>query len=131
MSVRNEWHVLKFCIMVSDNNNELPFFPQYETELLHEGKLRVSWFEANFSQSHYNVQNATKGSNACTLIAVLMAAKCHQYKIQVSLIKLIILSFFYRNQKCFQKDLISISSYSKSKSNFRCIQTNWFTTWLY
>lgn len=70
--------------MVSDNNSELPFFPQYETELHYEGKLRVTWFEANFSQSHYNVQNATKGSNACTLIAVLMAAKCHQYKVKVS-----------------------------------------------
>nr|CAI5820556.1 unnamed protein product [Callosobruchus analis] len=55
--------------MVSDTV-ELPFFPKYDTEYLYDKKLRVTWFEANFSQTHYNVHNACKGSNACTLIAV-------------------------------------------------------------
>lgn len=70
--------------MVSDTTLELPFFPQYETEHLCDDKLRVTWFEPNFSQSHYNVHNTTIGSNACTLIAVIMAAKCHNYNILVS-----------------------------------------------
>nr|CAH7768715.1 unnamed protein product [Callosobruchus chinensis] len=69
--------------MVSDTV-ELPFFPKYDTEYLYDKKLRVTWFEANFSQTHYNVHNACKGSNACTLIAVLMATKCNRHKLMVN-----------------------------------------------
>lgn len=78
--------------MVSDSS-ELPFFPKYETQLLFEDRLRVTWFESNFSQSHYNVHNSTKGSNACTLIAILTAAKCDFYDILVSSSLLLVYTF--------------------------------------
>lgn len=107
-------------MMVSDNNSEIPFFPQYETLLLNEGKLRVSWFEANFSQSHYNVQNSTRGSNACTLIAVLMAAKCHQCKVQVSALYLGDKSYFFR---CFV--LLFCPDYLVK--TLRCLENLWFS----
>lgn len=71
------------CNMVSDSI-DLPFFPKYEIEYVYEDKIRITWFESHFSQSHYNVHNTSKGSNACTLIAVLMASKCNQYKVVVS-----------------------------------------------
>lgn len=76
------------CNMVSDSI-DLPFFPKYEIEYVHEDKIRITWFESHFSQSHYNVHNTTKGSNACTLIAVLMASKCNQYKVVVSVFYLV------------------------------------------
>ncbi|CAH1183291.1 unnamed protein product [Phaedon cochleariae] len=69
--------------MVSDHTN-LPFFPKYETDRLFDDKLSVTWFETNFSQSHYNVHNISRGSNACTLIAILVAAKCNKYKILIN-----------------------------------------------
>lgn len=62
-------------------NVALPFYPKYHTE--HIGTIRVTWFEPRFSQSHYNIHNRTNGSNACTLIAVLMAAKCYHYNVTV------------------------------------------------
>ncbi|CAH0556929.1 unnamed protein product [Brassicogethes aeneus] len=69
--------------MVSDPS-DLPFFPKFETEMKIEDKILIIWFEPHFSQSHYNIKNCTSGSNACTLIAVLMASKCHHNKIQVN-----------------------------------------------
>lgn len=61
----------------------LPFFPKYEYEYLFESHLRVTWFERDFSQSRFNFEKTNTGSNACTLIAVLLAAKCYTNKIQV------------------------------------------------
>ncbi|CAH1993985.1 unnamed protein product [Acanthoscelides obtectus] len=69
--------------MVSDPV-ELPFIPEYGTEYPYDKNFRVTWFEANFSQAHYKVHNASRGSNACTLIAVLMAAKCNKSKLMVN-----------------------------------------------
>ncbi|ENN77360.1 uncharacterized protein LOC109537487 [Dendroctonus ponderosae] len=68
---------------MSSRNVELPFFPQFETEHVGGGAIRVTWFEPKFSQSHYNVHNRTSGSNACTLIAILMASKCHDYNVVI------------------------------------------------
>ncbi|KAJ8954380.1 hypothetical protein NQ318_011053 [Aromia moschata] len=93
------------CNMVSDST-ELPFFPKYETEYLYEEKIRVTWFESHFSQSHYNVHNTSKGSNACTLIAVLMAAKCHQYKVMIN-----------GPQKCLNIRLIQLLAASMLEGN--------------
>ncbi|KAI4464644.1 hypothetical protein MML48_3g00005270 [Holotrichia oblita] len=61
----------------------LPFFPKYEYEYLFESNLRVTWFERDFSQSRFNFEKTNTGSNACTLIAVLLAAKCYTNKIQM------------------------------------------------
>ncbi|XP_030758309.1 uncharacterized protein LOC115884013 [Sitophilus oryzae] len=69
--------------MVS-SNLELPFFPQYELESVYDDTISVMWFETKFSQSHYNVHNKTNGSNACTLIVVLIAAKCHATKVLIN-----------------------------------------------
>ncbi|KAJ8920779.1 hypothetical protein NQ315_004920 [Exocentrus adspersus] len=69
--------------MVSDCT-VLPFFPKYDLEYLCENKIRITWFESKFSQSHYNIHNTSKASNACTLIAVLMASKCNQYKVTIN-----------------------------------------------
>lgn len=68
--------------MDSENVN-LPFFPKYETELSCSDKVRITWFETNFSQLHYNVQNKINRSNACTLIAVMMANKYYKSKVKV------------------------------------------------
>lgn len=65
------------------NDVILPFFPKYEYEYLFENQLRVTWFEMDFSQSRFNFEKTNTGSNACTLIAVLLAAKCFANKIQV------------------------------------------------
>ncbi|XP_050307006.1 uncharacterized protein LOC126743819 [Anthonomus grandis grandis] len=65
------------------NNIELPFFPRYETDLYGNGLIRISWFEPKFSQSHYNIHNISNGSNACTLIAVLMASKLKEYNVLI------------------------------------------------
>ncbi|XP_066141145.1 uncharacterized protein [Euwallacea fornicatus] len=65
-------------------NIELPFFPEYETQHIGEGIIRITWFESKFCQSHYNIHNRTNGSNACTLIAILMASKCHQYNVIIN-----------------------------------------------
>ncbi|CAG9858299.1 unnamed protein product [Phyllotreta striolata] len=92
--------------MVSDMP-ELPFFPKYEVEHIYDNSLCVVWFESNFSQAYYNVHKTNRGSNACTLIAVLMAAKCHKHNLIVhypvnglnmSLIKLFALSMLEGNQ---------------------------------
>lgn len=64
-------------------HKELPFFPKYETECLYKDNLRVVWFQPEFSQSHYNYGNNSNGSNACTIIATLVATKCHFSKIEV------------------------------------------------
>ncbi|XP_023014082.1 uncharacterized protein [Leptinotarsa decemlineata] len=92
--------------MVSDISVELPFFPKYETECLYEDKLCVTWFEPNFSQSHYNIQNVNKGSNACTLIAILIAAKCNQYKVTMN-----------NPEKCISIKLIVILAESMLEGN--------------
>lgn len=59
------------------SDEELPFFPSYESLLINDDNLRVVWFEPAFSQSHYNTGKTTNGSNACTIIAILVAAKVH------------------------------------------------------
>lgn len=64
-------------------HGHLPFFPKYEFELLFKDKLRVTWFEPNFSQSQYCNKSKSCGSNACTLIVVLLTMKCHLDNIQV------------------------------------------------
>ncbi|CAH1133420.1 unnamed protein product [Ceutorhynchus assimilis] len=68
---------------MGSKNIEMPFFPHYETELLGNGdaNFRITWFESKFSQSHYNIYNKTIGSNACTLIAILLASKCQKYNV--------------------------------------------------
>ncbi|GJQ87050.1 hypothetical protein Trydic_g6809 [Trypoxylus dichotomus] len=65
------------------NDIVLPFFPKYEYEYLFESNLRVTWFESDFSQSRFNFEKTNTGSNACTLIAVLLAARCYINKIQM------------------------------------------------
>lgn len=65
--------------------SELPFFPKHETiHLQNHPEIRVTFFEPKFSQSHYNYQNVSISSNACTLIAVLMASYCRHERIIVS-----------------------------------------------
>ncbi|KAJ8941094.1 hypothetical protein NQ314_010499 [Rhamnusium bicolor] len=93
--------------MVSDST-ELPFFPKYETEYIYEDKIRITWFESNFSQSHYKFHNtrSSKASNACTLIVVLMAAKCNQYKVVVN-----------GPQKCLNIRLIQLLAASMLEGN--------------
>ncbi|KAK4880773.1 hypothetical protein RN001_008919 [Aquatica leii] len=61
----------------------IPFFPQYETKLCCEDTLRITWFETAFSQSIYSYEDCVNGSNACTLIVVITAAKCHQNNIEI------------------------------------------------
>ncbi|KAK9878457.1 hypothetical protein WA026_022097 [Henosepilachna vigintioctopunctata] len=63
--------------------DDLPFFPKYETDFLYNDKLRVTWFEPKFSQSFYNYQNAANGSNACTLICIILAANCNKERAQL------------------------------------------------
>ncbi|KAG5893213.1 hypothetical protein JTB14_025617 [Gonioctena quinquepunctata] len=92
--------------MGSDILGGLPFFPKYETEHVYGDKLCVTWFEANFSQSHYNVQNKSKGSNACTLIAILIAAKCDQLKLTIN-----------NPEKCLNIKLILILAKSMLEGN--------------
>lgn len=72
--------------MFSGENSKdvLPFFPHYKIELLYKEYLKIIWFEPAFSQSRYNFQNKNVGSNACTLIAILMAIQCHLNKLSVS-----------------------------------------------
>lgn len=65
------------------SDEELPFFPSYETQLYSDDNLRVIWFESAFSQSHYNSGRTTNGSNACTIIAILVAARVHFNAIRV------------------------------------------------
>lgn len=69
--------------MGSSEDDELPFFPSYESTLYNNDKIRVVWFEPPFSQSHYNSSRSTNGSNACTIIAILVAAKVHFNRIKV------------------------------------------------
>ncbi|XP_056639726.1 uncharacterized protein LOC130447090 [Diorhabda sublineata] len=63
------------------DTKELPFFPKYQIEQYYNKNLWIIWFEAKFSQSHYNIQNTNRGSNACTLIVILFAGKCNKYDI--------------------------------------------------
>ncbi|XP_018571340.1 uncharacterized protein LOC108911014 [Anoplophora glabripennis] len=91
--------------MVSDSI-DLPFFPKYDIEYVFDEKIRVTWFESHFSQSHYNVHNTSKGSNACTLIAVLMASKCNQYKVVIN-----------GPQKCLNIRLIQLLASSMLEGN--------------
>lgn len=72
--------------MYSEENQKekIPFFPHYTIELLYKDYLKVVWFESGFSQSRYNFQNKNTGSNACTLIAVLMAIQCYVNSLSVS-----------------------------------------------
>ena len=67
-------------------NVHLEFFPKNEFELLFDDKLRVTWFEPSFSQSRYGNKSEGCGSNACTLIVVLLATKCHLDNIQVEVV---------------------------------------------
>lgn len=64
----------------------LPFFPSYKTILYHKDNLMAVWFEKLFSQSYYNYNNdkTPNGSNACTIIAILVAAKVHVNRIKVN-----------------------------------------------
>lgn len=66
----------------------LPFFPKHDSELLYKDFLRVTWFEPEFSQSRYNYNNESSGSNACTLIAILVATQCYMDQIMVNAIVL-------------------------------------------
>lgn len=74
------------CKMYSEGNIKeiLPFFPHYTVELLFNDHLKIIWFESGFSQSRYNFENKNTGSNACTLIAVLMAIQCNVNNLGVS-----------------------------------------------
>lgn len=60
----------------------LPFYPSYEPKMY--GNIIIWWFHRDFSQSRYNYKNVPSGSNACTIITVLMAAQCHYNNISVS-----------------------------------------------
>lgn len=62
---------------MSTSDEELLFLPSYESLLSNNDSLRVVWFESAFSQSHYNSGRNINGSNACTIIAILVAAKVH------------------------------------------------------
>ncbi|KAF5298458.1 hypothetical protein FQR65_LT01237 [Abscondita terminalis] len=64
--------------------NTIPFFPKTETQLICNNTLRVTWFEKAFSQSNYSYEECVDGSNACTLIAVITAAKCHENNIEIN-----------------------------------------------
>lgn len=61
----------------------VPFKPKGVTEYVCKDNLRVTWFEPDFSQSRYNFEFKNSGSNACTLIAILVASKVHYGKIKV------------------------------------------------
>ncbi|XP_018329286.1 uncharacterized protein LOC108739738 isoform X1 [Agrilus planipennis] len=65
-----------------ESDSSLPFFPDFDTEY-HKHILRVTWFETDFSQSRYSFKSQPGGSNACTIIAILMAWKCHFKDINV------------------------------------------------
>lgn len=66
-----------------NNDPDLPFFPKHDSEVLYKDYLRVTWFESDFSQSRYNYNNKNNGSNACTLIAILVATQCYMDQIMV------------------------------------------------
>lgn len=65
------------------SGEDLPFFPMYQSILHNDENLRVVWFEPSFSQSHYNSGRTKNGSNACTIIAILVAAKVRLDRIKV------------------------------------------------
>ncbi|RZC35112.1 uncharacterized protein BDFB_000901 [Asbolus verrucosus] len=82
--------------------SELPFFPKNETiHLQNHPEIRVTFFEPKFSQSHYNYQNVSISSNACTLIAVLMASYCKHEMIIIN-----------KPDKCINVRLIHLLAYS-------------------
>ena len=64
-----------------DTETIIPFFPTFDYEYRH--LVHVWWFEKDFSQTLYG-KNATKGSNACTLIALITASKICKRKINVN-----------------------------------------------
>ncbi|XP_022901831.1 uncharacterized protein [Onthophagus taurus] len=68
---------------VNTVQKELPFFPKYRHEYLFENELKITWFESNFSQSRYNFEHINIASNACTIIVILLAAKCFENKIHM------------------------------------------------
>ncbi|KAK7864351.1 hypothetical protein R5R35_009186 [Gryllus longicercus] len=53
--------------------------PEIESET--RGHVRVYWFPRDFSQSRFG--DRATGSNACTLIALLMAQRCYQQEIKI------------------------------------------------
>ncbi|KAB0797338.1 hypothetical protein PPYR_08332 [Photinus pyralis] len=86
------FHISKFKIRGArnDQNNTLditkiPFFPKYETKLIYQENLSITWFEIGFSQSKYSYEECQNGSHACTLIAVITAAKCHFGEVKIGL----------------------------------------------
>ncbi|KAF7284177.1 uncharacterized protein LOC143202138 [Rhynchophorus ferrugineus] len=88
------------------NTIELPFFPQYEIDRIFDDNITVMWFEPKFSQSHYNVHNKTNGSNACTLIVVLIAAHLDKKKLLI-----------YESEYSTNKDLIQFLAISMLQGN--------------
>lgn len=64
---------LKLYHLNPGSNLDLPFFPTSEYELLHS-IVSVWWFEVDFCQSAFGPDSSCQ-RNACTLIAVLNAAK--------------------------------------------------------
>lgn len=66
--------------MVSGPFDKLSF-PKFESEYNFEQRILIVWFERQFSQTFYTPRNC---SNACTLIAILMAAKCHHTKLKIN-----------------------------------------------
>ena len=55
--------------------------PQTEIQTERSGHVGVWWFPRDFSQSRYGERNT--GSNACTLIAILVAQKCYEKEIKI------------------------------------------------
>lgn len=68
-------------------HRDIPFYPTYETEV--QGHVTIWWFVKDFSQSSFNFKNVSTGSNACTIITVLLAARCHYEDIKVCLLYLV------------------------------------------
>ncbi|CAO1370658.1 unnamed protein product [Diamesa tonsa] len=64
--------------------SEIPFYPDYRYERSLDNTLNVYWFEKDFCQHNYG-QYAHRNSNACTIIVLLMAAKCAE-KIDLQII---------------------------------------------
>lgn len=73
------------------SKTKIPFFPTYESEV--RGNVTVAWFPKQFSQSYYNAQQQECTSNACTLIAVLIASNWFYNHITVCTLKLPFFSF--------------------------------------
>lgn len=59
----------------------IPYYPEYRTEL--RGHVTLWWFYKDFSQSHYNYKLIPSGSNACTLITVLLSSYIHSHQVKI------------------------------------------------